>query len=148
MIYRDPTLAIPWSMPGLFVQATAGSLIAVAAVPAFRLPISILWTAAAPIMLAMLTAISVTQRYTADFCPLLISAAAFAIAATETLPRLGRTFAQVTWSVLAVLGVLVTFALTLHHQREIVWGVPEEARLEYQRWRGPVAAPIQRHDDE
>ena len=148
LIYRDPTLAIPWSMPGLFAQAGIGSTLAAAVVPALRLPVATLWAAALPAMLAMLTAISVTQRYTADFCPFLLAAAAFGVAGTEAFSGRVRGLWQGVQAVLVALGVLVTVALTIHHQREIVWGVPEEARQEYQRWRGEGPPPLARHDDE
>ncbi len=42
----------------------------------------------------------------------------------------------------AALGVLVVFALTIHHQREIVWGVPEALRASYRDFRqSALAAP-------
>ena len=138
MAYRDPTLAMPWSMPGLFALAFAGSALAAFTTSLFRRPLGILWIAAAPAALAMLTAVAVTQRYTADFVPFMVAAAAFGVAGAAGLSSgLGR-LATVAASVLAALGIAITLALTLHHQREIVWGVPENARQEYQRWRARV----------
>lgn len=134
MAYRDPTLAIPWSMPGLFYLTLIGTVLALAT-PGLRLPLAVLWLAAIPTGLAMLTAVSVTQRYTADFCPFLIAAAAFTPAAVDILPPFLRGVVRIHAGTFALLGVLVMFALTLHHQRNIVWGVPAEAQDEYQRWR-------------
>jgi hypothetical protein len=36
--------------------------------------------------------------------------------------------------------MLISFALTLHHQREIVWGVPEEMRQNYREFAQRVDA--------
>lgn len=140
LVYRDPTLGIPWAMPGLFAQAIGGTVLAVLAVPALRLPLAVIWAAALPAMIAMLTAISVTQRYTADFCPFLIAASAFGFAAVAALTPGLRRLVSCTATSLGVLGVVVTVLLTLHHQRETVWGVPEEARQSYQRFRADVDA--------
>jgi hypothetical protein len=147
LVYRDPTLAMPWSMSGLFSQATAGTAIAAAVVPAFRLPLAVIWTAALPAALAMLTAISVTQRYTADFCPFLIAASVFAIAAVGNVPPVLRRILVGAGTLLGVLGVAITLALTIHHQREIVWGVPEEVRQSYRDFRARVDAFIIRRMD-
>ena len=140
MVYRDQTLAMPWAMPGLFALAVAGSALAAAILPAARTPLIVLWAAAIPFTLAMLTAIAVTQRYTADFSPFLIAVAAFGIAGIETLrPRLRAMTGMIAASP-CILGILITAALAVHHQREIVWGVPEEARCEYERFRREVDA--------
>lgn len=138
MAYRDQTLAMPWSMPGLFALAFAGSALAVGLVPAYRRPLAILWLAALPAALAMLTAVAVTQRYTADFAPFMIAAAAFGVLSIDLLAGRLRALARMVIAGLAVLGAAITLALTLHHQREIVWGVPENVRQEYQRWRVSV----------
>ena len=135
LAYRDQTLAMPWAMPGLFALALAGGALAAVLAPAWRAPLALLGLAALPAALAMLTAVAVTQRYTADFCPFLIAAAAFGVAGGELLPGKLRALGVAAAAALGVLGLLITFALTLHHQREIVWGVPDEARQSYQRFR-------------
>ena len=43
-----------------------------------------------------------------------------------------------TFTAVTALGIAIMFALTLHHQREIVWGVPEHLQREYQQWRARV----------
>jgi hypothetical protein len=134
MAYRDQTLAMPWSMPGLFVLAVASVLVA-KALPRVRPPIVVLWIAAVPAALAMLTAVAVTQRYTADFCPFLIAVAAFTVAGLESLSGAIGRLTRAAAGALAALGIAITFALTLHHQREIVWGVPDDVRREYQEFR-------------
>lgn len=140
MAYRDQTLAMPWSMPALFAFATAGCALAAFTIPVFRPPIVLLGIAAIPAALAMLTAVAVTQRYTADFCPFLIAAAAFGVATFESsMVPMRRSIAMIA-SLLSAVGVLITFALTLHNQREIVWGVPEGTRRDYQLFRARVDA--------
>lgn len=138
--YRDPTLAMPWSMPGLFSLAVVGSLLAALFTPAARRPLAVLWCAGIPLTLAMFAAVAVTQRYLADFCPLLIATAAFGAVAVDGLPALLRRFAAGTFGGLAAAGIIVTLALTLHHQREIVWGVPDDVRRDYQDLRSRVDA--------
>ncbi len=135
MAYRDQTLAMPWALPGLFALALAGGALAAVTTPPARRPLALLTLAALPAALAMLTAVAVTQRYEADFCPFLIAAAAFGVVALPTAPAPLRRPVAVVAAALGVLGVLITFALTVHHQREIVWGVPEEARRHYQEFR-------------
>ncbi len=140
LAYRDQTLAMPWAMPGLFALAAVGALLAAAFVPAHRAPLVVLALAAAPAALAMLTAVAVTQRYEADFCPFLFAVAAFGAAALPAAgPRL-RPLVAVALAVFAVVGVLVVFALTIHQQREIVWGVPEDLRAAYRNFRLPASA--------
>src|SRR5690606_32076415 len=131
----DPVLALPWSMPALFALASGGSALACALTPATRIALAILWASGLSSALAMLMAVSVTQRYTADFAPFLLTAAAFGLAAIARAPRHARRAATGALIFFTVAGIAVTFAITLHHQREIVWGVPPEHRDEYQRWR-------------
>lgn len=142
MAYRDQTLAMPWSMPGLFALACAGSILAAVILPVFRLPLALLWVAAIPAAVAMLTAVAVTQRYTADFCPFLIASAAFGVAGIDQLRRIPRGAIYLAATTLGVLGVGVTFALTLHNQREIAWGVPEEFRSDYRDMQQRIDAFI------
>jgi hypothetical protein len=138
MAYRDPTLAMPWSMPGLFALAVGGSIFAAASFPALRQPLRVLWIAALPAALAMLTAVAVTQRYTADFLACLITAAAFGIVSLDLRSGRVRALTLGTITGLTILGIGITLALTLHHQREIVWGVPDNVQQEYRRWRNSV----------
>ena len=43
---------------------------------------------------------------------------------------------------LGVVGVLVTLAITLHYQGELVWGVPEEIKARYQMLRHAVDSAL------
>jgi hypothetical protein len=138
--YRDPVLALPWSMTALLALAIGGSLLVFARRAAgTRVALGATWSAGLAAALAMLTAVAVTHRYTADFLPFLITAAAFGLTACEALSGRLRATIRALTTALAVLGVAVTGAITLHHQREIVWGVPAEVRREYQGWRENVA---------
>ena len=135
MAYRDQTLALPWAMPGLFALCFGGSALAAATGREFRRPLAVLWVAAMPAALAMLTAVAVTQRYTADFLPFMIAAAAFGVAAMDGYTKTLRVVLFASALTFGAAGAGITLALTLHHQREIVWGVPEPLRQEYQRWQ-------------
>jgi hypothetical protein len=140
--YHEPTLGVPYAMPALFALATLGGLAAWRRYPAQRLLIAGTWVAGMPMSLAMLTAIAFTHRYTADFCPLLITAAAFGTAGLE--PGTGRRRVVARTAVaFAVLGsVLITSAITLHYQGKEVWGVPGEARARYQNLCDRIDAAV------
>lgn len=139
--YRDATLALPWSMPALCFLATVGGLAAGYYRLSLRLPLALVGLAAAPAALAMLTAVAVTQRYTADFLPPLIGFATLGVAGLSHLTRGLRLAALALAGVFTLLSLGITGAITLHHQRAIVWGVPEEARNEYALWRVRIDGP-------
>ena len=134
----DHTLALPYAMPSLFALATLGSLLAAIARPGTRPALAVLWAAVLPITLALFAAIATAQRYTGDFCPFLICAAAFGLAATEALASLCRRITRGLIALLTVASIAVTAALTLHYQGEYLWGVPEETRVRYQNLRRHV----------
>ena len=134
----DHTLALPYAMPSLFALATLGSLLAAIARPGTRPALAVLWAAVLPITLALFAAIATAQRYTGDFCPFLICAAVFGLAASEALAARWRRAARGLIVLLTVAGIAVTVALTLHYQGEYLWGVPEETRVRYQNLRRHV----------
>ena len=135
----DRTLALPYAMPSLFGLATLGCLAALLRAPRLRWPIVALWAAVLPMTLALFAAVATAQRYTGDFCPFLIAAGAFGLAALEGNRRGRVNSAARNGLALATLTAIgVTFALTLHYQREIVWGVPEPSRQAYQEFRHRV----------
>lgn len=137
IVYRDQTLAVPYSMPSLAMLATAGALAALSSA-SLRRPMVLLLLSAFPATLAMLTAVSVTQRYTADFCAFLIPLAAFGAVALHACGAHVRCLAAVSAIGLTIAGAGVQFATTLHNQRANVWGAPEESRREYREWRQSV----------
>lgn len=132
--YFDPTLAMPYAMPALFGVAVLGGVGAFAVFPTRRRVLTAVAIAGLPMTLAMFTAIAITQRYTADFCPLLLTAAAFGTTAAETaggrLTRIARTGIVAA----TIASVLITATITLHYQGSIVWGVPETVRTRYVEW--------------
>jgi hypothetical protein len=140
----DHTLAMPYSMPGLFVLATLGCLLAFAAVPSLRVAAMVAWLASIPMSLALFAAVATAQRYTGDFCPLLITAAAFGLAGIATLRPAARVVALVVAGLATVAAVAVTWALTLHYQGDTLWGVPEETRAHYRELRRVVDETVTR----
>ncbi|MEO6246385.1 MAG: hypothetical protein ABIQ12_13200 [Opitutaceae bacterium] len=136
----DHTLAMPYAMPSLFALATLGSMLAAIRRPGTRLSLALLWIAVLPMTLALFAAIATAQRYTGDFCPFLIGAAAFGLAGIEELVRPWRGIARGAITLLTLASIAVTVAITVHYQGDYLWGVPEEARARYQAWRQRVDA--------
>lgn len=130
----DHTLAIPFAMPGLFLLTALGvaSAFARAGPRTFLL---LTCAAVLPMSLALFAAVATAQRYTADWLPFLTCAAALGLASLTTLPARLRLALSALVAVFTTVAVLLTFALTLHYQRETVWGVPEEIRQSYQQLR-------------
>ncbi|MDP3073409.1 MAG: hypothetical protein Q8N18_24165 [Opitutaceae bacterium] len=131
----EPTLAVPYTMPALTLLALGGAAWALARWRASRLPLVLVLTATAPMGLALLTAVAISQRYTGDFCPPLVLAAAFGAVALDLLPAAARRVAWAAVGGFTVAGVLVTLALALHYQGEVVWGVPDDFKQHYQMLR-------------
>lgn len=132
--YHEPTLAFPYAMPGLVALAVLGGAAAFAAHPRRRLLLAALWLAGMPMTLAMFAAIAITQRYTADFCPLLLTGAAFGAAALAESRGRWATTARTAVAGAVLLSIPVTLAITLHYQGKKVWGVPDEVRARYAAW--------------
>lgn len=129
----DRTAALPFGMTGLFALATAACAWACKKNPAARAPVFTLWAASVPLSLAMFAAIATSERYTGDWVPWLIAAAAFGLAGCRW-SRLATTVlvAATLWA------CLLTVAITLHYQGAMVWGVPESVTKNYQQLRARV----------
>lgn len=138
----DHTLALPYAMPSLFFLATLGCLGAAIALPGTRLALGALWAAMLPMTLALFAAVATAQRYTGDFCPFLICAAALGLTATESAPPLWRRALRVSLVLLTLAAVAITAALTLHYQGDTLWGVPEDVRQNYQLLRRRIDASL------
>ncbi len=134
----EPTLALPYAMPALFLLAIAGGTLALYRWPEAREPLGVIAAGAAPMVLALFTAIAISHRYTADFCPPLLLAGAFGLQAFNLLPPAWRRLAFVTVLMLTILGILLTLALTLHFQGAMIWGVPADVRERYESLRKAV----------
>jgi hypothetical protein len=138
MDYHDVTLGFPYVMPGLVALAALGGIAAWLVFPGMRLLIGAAWIAGVPMALAMFAAIAITQRYTADFCPYLILMAALGIAGIERSSPGWRRLLKTIASAGTLVAILITFAITLHHQGQEVWGVSEEVRAKYAALRRNV----------
>ena len=77
----EPTLSIPYAMPGLFILAVIGSLAG-----RRQRPIRLLWLSGIPLILIILSFVSISQRYTGDLCPLFIALSGFGLATLQPLP--------------------------------------------------------------
>ena len=88
--------------------------------------------------LALFAAVATAQRYTGDFCPFLIGAAAFGLAALETASARAGAILRSCVVLLTLSAIAVTTALTVHYQRDYLWGISESAQIEYQHFRARV----------
>ncbi|MBL9199522.1 MAG: hypothetical protein JNL39_03405 [Opitutaceae bacterium] len=128
----EPTLALPYAMPALCLLALGG-IAAALRWPATRVPMIVIALGSTPMALALLAAIAISHRYTGDFCATLVAAGAFGLVSADRGPW--RRLVWVGLSAAVALGVLVTLAVTLHFQGEVVWGVPDEFKARYQMLR-------------
>jgi|GEM_PF-1011785 hypothetical protein len=134
----EPTVAFPYAMPGLFALATIGAVWALLFAPTVRKPLAVLALGSAPMALALFTAIATSHRYTADFCPCLITLGAFGLAVADAeTPRWRKGF-LIGYSLLALTSMTATLALALRYQGEMIWGVPDEIKRNYQDLRDRV----------
>lgn len=123
----EPTLAVPYAMPFLFLLAATGVATGClwAGPPLFMLTLGV-----APMALALCAAIATSHRYTGDFCPFLIACSAWGMAAIDAAPR-GRRLLLAVATVAAMLAVAITLALSLRFQGEMIWGATEETMQRY-----------------
>lgn len=126
----EPMVGLPCAMPGLCLAALVG-LAVVAAGRTGLLSAAVLWLGVLPMGLSLFAAIAVSHRYTADFAPFLIAAAAFGFAGWEQLRGILRLIVAVVFGAATAAALPLTTLLTLHHQGEEVWGVPDQVRLRY-----------------
>lgn len=138
MDMREPTLALPFAMPGLVFLAVAGAAMAAWREPSSRLPLAAIAGGAAPMTMALLAAVASSHRYTADFWPALVGLAAWGLAATEGTRLRGHRVFRATGALLVVVGLPITLAFTLHYQSARVWGTPPEVQQRYERLRKKV----------
>ncbi|MGH7945306.1 MAG: hypothetical protein ACREH8_03655 [Opitutaceae bacterium] len=141
--YHDNTLGFPCAMPGLFLLATLGGIAAFLRLPRLRILILATWLAGVPMTLAMFTAIAITHRYTADFCPFLLAAAALGVVGIEHTTSGVRRLLRWTVGAGTAAAVLITVAITLHYQGQDVWGVPDEVRAKYAAMRRGVDTVVE-----
>ena len=144
MDWIEIVLGMPYAMSGLFFLAIGGSVLVGLRAKHLRWALVVAWGAVVPLCLALFTAVAISQRYTGDFCPFLIVASAFGLAAFEEM-RLGATARTVIW-MLTLWSILATLALTFDF-RDGVFGIPDEAHARYQRLRSGADHLLNLHAD-
>ncbi len=141
----DHTLALPYAMPGLFLLAVFGSVGAARLHPACRPALAALWLGVVPMTVALLAAVAIAQRYTGDFCPFLIGTGAYGLAAAESVPSRWRLLTRSLIALATFAAVAITLAITLHYQRDTLWGMPDELRDNYQKLRQRIGRMTGNH---
>ena len=137
----ENTLALPWAMPSLTLLAALGFAVMALGWPAATAPLAVLAGGLAPMAAALLAAVAQSHRYTADFVPFLVAAAAFGLAGTDALGRRARRAWLLLAAALTPVAIAVTLAITLHYQGEGVWGVAPDIQARYlamRRWSDQV----------
>jgi hypothetical protein len=140
----ESIVGLPYAMPGLVGLTLLATAWWMLRDRRCAHPLLALWAAVVPMGVAMFAAIAVSHRYTADFCPFLIAAAAFGLAAIESAAPGWRTLGRALLLVLTLGAVLITSGLALGYQGEGVWGVPETTKKKYQHLKQTVDGWIQR----
>ncbi|HUR56747.1 MAG TPA: hypothetical protein VM029_03500 [Opitutaceae bacterium] len=140
MDLEEPTLALPYAMPALFILALAGCGRAWLWAPRLRRPIAVVALGVLPMTLALFAAVVTSHRYTGDFCPFLIVCAALGLAVVDAESSRWRAGFQAIVTLLAVTGIAITFAIALYFQGEAVWGVPDKERQNYEQLQRRVNA--------
>lgn len=128
----EPVLALPYTAPALCFLALAGVVFAVFRWPGARLPVGVAGVAVLPMTFALLAAIAISQRYTADFLPVLLVAAAFGLAAADLLAPVWRRTFRAGVTVLVAFSIFVSVATALEYQGNVTWGVPVDVKASYQ----------------
>lgn len=134
----EPMLGLPFAMPGLLLAAGLGFLGLRAGAAKDRPALLVVWLGVLPVGLSMFAAIAVCHRYTADFVPFLIAAAAGGGAALGHATGRVRFAAGLGLGAATLVAVPLNLALTLQHQGENVWGVPDAVRARYAGLRAQV----------
>lgn len=132
---EEPALAMPYAMPALFFLALLGGGWALCFAPSVRQQLTIVAIGSTPMCLALSMAIVTSHRYTADFCALLIVFGAAGLAVLDAEKRRHRTLALSATAVLAAASIFATLALSVRFQGELVWGVPDDAKRNYEALR-------------
>ena len=130
----EHTNSLPFAMPSLFTLAMIGCA-AGWHHTSLRNSSLVVCLSALPMSLALFSAVATSHRYTGDFVPFLICCAAFGLAVIASTPPRWRYLLHPILALLTAIAILQTFAVTLHFQRHLVWGVAEPVRENYQQLR-------------
>ncbi|HEX7598715.1 MAG TPA: hypothetical protein VF518_10910, partial [Polyangia bacterium] len=79
----------------------------------------------------LLAAVATSQRYSADFCPFLVCGASYGLVLVDSLSRGWRRLARAMAGALTTAAILVSLAITLRYQAEIIWDVPADVSQSY-----------------
>lgn len=130
--YADRTLALPYAMTGLCLAAGMGLVFLRRAERCWKGVVTLAWLAAVPMALALLAAVAISHRYTADFCPFLILAGTCGVSAISSLGRLARVAMATVFLAATVWSIALSAAITVHYQGAVVWGMPDGTRERYE----------------
>ena len=128
----EAALGFPYAMPGLFVLALAGGAWAFWCAAGLRPALTVLWLGVLPMAAALFTAVVTSHRYTADFCPFFVASAAMGLAVLDSQAGWRRSIFLGAASLLTVLSVAMTLALSVLFQGQMVWGVPDDVKQNHQ----------------
>ena len=130
----EHTNSLPFAMPSLFALTLVGCAAGCRRTD-LRQSSRLLFLSVLPMSLALFSAVATSHRYTGDFVPFLICAGAFGWATIASAPPLWRYLLHPIVGLLTAIAIFQTFAVSLHFQRHLVWGVAEPIRENYQRLR-------------
>jgi len=131
----EPMAGLPYAMPALSLLAALSLVGCWRSTVSGKLAVATAWFAVVPTAIAMFAAIAVSHRYTADFVPFLVVAAAFGILAIEPLSGALGMLIKSAVTLLCLWSVIVTLALTVRFQGEGVWGTPAGTHERFLHWR-------------
>ena len=130
----EHTLAIPYSMPFLCACFLSGIAFVVQRRKQVVFPIVILLVAGIPQVVLSFCFIALSQRYTGDFVPLLISVSAFGFVGLSSIgAKKWQCILGFLSASLVFVSAVVTGLITLEYQGAEVWGVSSEMKDRYER---------------
>jgi hypothetical protein len=128
----EPMLGLPYAMPGLFWLGFVGVVGSFWRCRQLRPMALVLGLAALPMTLALFAAMATSQRYTADFLPFMIGAAALGTITLDAARPAWKSLGRGLFTALTAFAILVSLALALRYQGELIWNIPERVTRNYQ----------------
>jgi hypothetical protein len=128
----EPLLGLPYAMPGLFWLGFVGVMGSFWRCRPLRMTALVLGLAVLPMSLALFAAIATSQRYTADFLPFMVGAAALGTIMLDAARPALRNLGRLLFVGLTAFAILVSLALALRYQGELIWSIPERVTRDYQ----------------
>jgi hypothetical protein len=128
---NEHILALPYTMPGLVLMAVSAVLAVSFCGDPMRGLTFIALVSAIPFVGALLVTVVSSQRYTADFIPLLSALAAIALSRYSVKRPLVLIIC--IYFLCALISILVGGLLAIHYQGKEGWGAPGTAVARYQK---------------